>query len=138
MPNTADYEYDLTKPSILCGSESPNGEPLNLTGCNSSSAAKLLHVSTSEDDEWDEVTVEATNISAGTLTVTAAWGGTDAGVPFTHSVDQSVPSHSTVVLVDRRPIRGGLKVYAFATTTPENINTYTSLYRYKGKPRAAS
>lgn len=131
----ADLVFDLDKPTLLGGSELPNGTQVNLTGAGAVGSAILLHRATSELDEFDEVTIECCNQNAGGTRVLAIqWGG----VATSDIVAVQVPVQSNVIAVDRRRIKGGLPISVWCGATPGDLNVYIEIARYKGFPRAVS
>lgn len=132
----ADNVFDLNTATLMAGSESPDGRPVNLSGAVAQASAILLHRATSEADEWDEVwvTVAHPDFSAsGTVRVVGiGFGGSALPVANSDVLVASVSAKTTVLVIGQELLRGGNGVWAWvATGASADVNVKTRVMRHK-------
>lgn len=130
----ADLVFDLNKPGMAAGSESPDGDPINLNGATTPGSSILLHRATSEPDEWDEVYVFGSNLAAaGSKFIGVVVGAQD----LAHTLAVTINFATTQLLAGPFLLRGGKSVWAYSSTAPASeVNVFTRYYRHKGEARA--
>lgn len=103
-----------------------NGLPIAVAA--TATPGTLIHTATSGANEFDMVTLYASNVTVSSVTLTIEWGGTtatgDLGVK-----DLVIPANSSQTLVMRGRLSGGVVVRAFCSTT-NAINITGTVERY--------
>lgn len=87
----------------------------------------LLHTATTGTVNWDFVTVELTNTTGADIVATFEWGGTGAADVFL----RTIPAGETIVACDRRRLRNGHTVAAFASA---GLNAYIEVDHWPLEP----
>lgn len=111
-----------------------NGKQINIpnTAVNAGTAV-ALYTATNDPDYWDSITIECTNLGAGALFCKLQWGGNTTA----DAMSQPVPAGTTVIVVDRRRLRGGLTVTGLESTGSGSLNVHVQVERYK-EPRQSN
>jgi hypothetical protein len=129
----SDLVYNLDQPTLLAGSESPDGVPMPLTGFTLVGASLLIDKATSEPDEWDEIAITATNNNAGSKILDISIGAQDVA----HTFSVTIPA-TTTVLAMTYILRGGNNTWVYSAAGANDIVVTVKKYRYKGFPRASN
>jgi hypothetical protein len=120
MANTDKGDVDIS-----CGSVSTNGLQIPITG-TASGAGTTVHTAVAGTDEWDQVTLEGTNVDAASQPFCVEVGGSGAGFQRWFSLRPK----STEVLTSFR-VNNGTVVKVFCAGGANLINVAVEVDRYK-------
>lgn len=128
-----DLLYDLNSATLLTGSESSDGLPLTLDTFTALGAGRLLHIATSEADEWDEIQLYATNRNAAARVLNVSVGVQDVA----HTLAVNLLA-TTTVLACTLNLRGGNSVWAYCGGGAVDVSVWLGIRRRKGKMPAST
>jgi hypothetical protein len=109
---------DVNRPSLEQSPFVVGGRQIQVAVA-SINAGTATNVHSADPKQWQVLTIECSNTSAVDLRLWLTWGGSAAGDLSVHTV----PAYSTVVVIDRRRVKG-ISVAAYETTGSGALNVY--------------